>query len=216
MKQLVKIIHLIPGHLPAILALALIGYAAWPIFNDSAPTRCQAWDDTGLRAQSVYTNLQDPAAVAIFTEISESIICQCGCNFILASCPHQECPWGIPARRFIENRIQSGMTAPEILVKLEDGFGESARKDPVMIGLAATGQTQLVDQFVHGYGRKISALSSGFIWPISLAGLLLGAYLAFTWWKRNRRSASSNKVEANLVASDPDQGIDTEFHNLDR
>lgn len=138
-----------------------------------------------LQAQEVYTNLKDPEQIAIFNEVSDSVICQCGCHFVLSSCPHVECPWGIPVRRFMENRIREGMQAPEIIEKLENGFGAAYMNDPVILELEQQGRSDLVDKIVNGHGPAIRATTANWI-PVLLISVfcIAGLLIAIRYFRK--------------------------------
>ena len=140
-----------------------------------------------VSAQNVYTNLHDAQQVQNFSEVSEQLVCQCGCNFVLSVCPHVECPWGIPARRFIEGRIKDGATAAEIVHKFRYGFGPGIKQHADVQKLMAEGQSNLVMQLVQGYGPKIIARSSLGLPLLLIALLVVSSGIAFRyWWQRKK------------------------------
>lgn len=159
-----------------------------------------------LAAQRVYSELTDEAQIRVFTEVSEGLICQCGCRMVLSTCPHVECPWGIPARRFIENRIREGQTADQILNGFENGFGPGVEKDPVIQRLRAQGRGDLVRDFRDGFGAHVRA-RTGHTVPILLVTLftLLMFWLGRLWWQRNR-----SKKQPDGSAKEPEAGPDSD------
>ncbi|MBM2838283.1 MAG: hypothetical protein HW415_908 [Deltaproteobacteria bacterium] len=48
-------------------------------------------------------------------EVEEAIMCQCGCGIVLKHCPHQNCGYAIPARRYITDLIKEGKGKEEII-----------------------------------------------------------------------------------------------------
>ncbi|MBE7438046.1 MAG: hypothetical protein HS115_06280 [Spirochaetales bacterium] len=141
-----------------------------------------------LVAQKVYTDLTRPQEVRAFTEVSDNLICQCGCNFVLSSCPHTECPWGIPARRLIESRIQSGDTAAQVIADFEQGFKDKLTTDPVARSLLMQGRADLYAQFRDGYGPSIRARTPPyFLIALSVAALVLAFFTLRLFWQKNRR-----------------------------
>lgn len=139
---------------------------------------------SSLHPKSAYTQLTDPAQVKIFEQASEGMICQCGCHHILNSCPHVECPFAIPVRRFIEDRIREGMGAEEIVYKMEHGFGEDIRKDPRVMELAKAGRDDLVNGFVHGHGHQIVARTSPLIPALITILFSILAFLLYRRWRK--------------------------------
>ncbi|MCB1138712.1 MAG: hypothetical protein KDK23_08150 [Leptospiraceae bacterium] len=138
-----------------------------------------------LMAQEVYTNLKQPEQIRIFNKVSDSVICQCGCHFILSSCPHVECPWGIPVRRFVENRIREGMGAEEIIYRLEHGFGKKYMDDPVVVELINQGRADLVQKIVDGHGPSIRGTTANWI-PILLIAIFViaGLLIAIRYFRK--------------------------------
>ncbi|MEQ9366507.1 MAG: hypothetical protein RIF32_19860 [Leptospirales bacterium] len=185
-------------YLPHAALLLLLGWLSFPTVLPLLAPR-----DSGheLHAQEVYTDLTDPQQIRVFTEVSDGLICQCGCHFVLSSCPHVECPWGIPARRFMEIKIQEGMSATEILSKFETGFGGEIRQYPLIQKYIQEGREDIVSELERGYGPGISAHASPFgIVAILIFTAVVASFLFSYWWKRNRggktRSASNKKSAA--------------------
>jgi cytochrome c-type biogenesis protein CcmH len=72
-------------------------------------------DAAGAAAQSAQTDLTDRGQIQTFREVSEALVCQCGCNMILYVCNHQNCPSAIPFRAEIERQIRDGKRKDEIV-----------------------------------------------------------------------------------------------------
>lgn len=141
-----------------------------------------------LHAQAVYTNLKDPEQILTFTNVSRALICGCGCHLVLSTCPHVDCPWGIPARRFIENRIREGMNSEQIIHGMVNGFGPGVRKDPVIEMLVAQGREDFARKFETGFGPQVLARTGGF--STTLVVLLffgVSAAAAFLWFRGKKR-----------------------------
>lgn len=51
----------------------------------------------------------------IFKDVSEELICQCGCNLVLGQCGHINCPSAVPMRKQIEEMVLAGKTKKEML-----------------------------------------------------------------------------------------------------
>lgn len=49
------------------------------------------------------------------SEVEQALICQCGCGIVLKHCPHQNCGYAIPARRYIAELIKEGKGKEEII-----------------------------------------------------------------------------------------------------
>ena len=117
-------------------------------------------------AQSAKTQLKDPVLATRFNEVSDRLVCQCGCNMILQVCNHVNCPSAVPMRHSIETQLLAG--APD---------------DSIVAG------------FVGEYGLKVlsSPPTSGFnlaAWVMPgfalLVGLFTAVYLSMRWAAKRR------------------------------
>lgn len=52
---------------------------------------------------------------AQFKRISHKLVCQCGCNYLLAECQHLECPSAIPLRKQIREYLKRGMSEQAVI-----------------------------------------------------------------------------------------------------
>lgn len=66
---------------------------------------------------------------AQFKRISQKLVCQCGCNYLLSDCPHLECPSAIPMRKQIRAYLAQGMSEQAVI--------EAMVKEHGMVVLAA-------------------------------------------------------------------------------
>lgn len=156
-----------------------------------------------LRAQEVYTQLKDPAQILTFTNVSRALICGCGCHLVLSTCPHVDCPWGIPARRFIENRIREGKTSEEIIQGMVSGFGPEARQDPIVQMLLAQGREDFAAKFENGFGTQVLARTGGFSAYLVFAVFALAAGgLLFAFLRRRARKAAPSPQTHASAAKD--------------
>jgi hypothetical protein len=187
--------------LPHLTLLVLLGWLSFPL---ALPLIQPHESSHRLHAQNVYTDLSDPAQIRVFTEVSDGLICQCGCHFVLSSCPHVECPWGIPVRRFLEIKIREGMSAPEILTKMETGFGPEIRRYALVREFLEQGREDIVIGLESGWGPSISAHASAV--PLVALILLTGTLAVFLfsyWWKGNR---ARNRAARNAPPEDKTPG----------
>ncbi len=125
-------------------------------------------------AQSAKTTLKDPVLANRFNEISDRLVCQCGCNMVLRVCNHQNCPSAIPMRHEIEKQLTAG-----------------------------TDDDTIVQSFVSEYGLKVlsSPPTEGFdlaawIMPgfVLLIGLFVVVYMATRWASRRKLAAAAAPV----------------------
>ena len=125
---------------------------------------------TAAFAQSAKTQLADPVLATRFNEISDRLVCQCGCQMILRVCNHVNCPSAIPLRHEIEKQLLEG-------------------KDDETI----------VASFVAQHGQKVlsSPPATGFnlaAWVMPGFGMLVGLFIVFTIasrWAARRRVAAA-------------------------
>ena len=142
----------------------------------------------GIYSQEVFSNLKNPKDIQVFTTVSESLVCQCGCRFLLSVCPHIECPWGIPARRIIEKEILLGKSAEKIVYSFKNGFGNEIYKNTEAKLLLEQGKKQFVEELMRGYGRKIQGKTSFFL-PVLLIIIffLIAVFLIVYWYNKNKK-----------------------------
>lgn len=88
-----------------------------------------------LYAQSAKSNLEDPAQALRFNDISDKLVCQCGCNMILRVCNHFECPSALPMRAKLEEQILAGMTDEAIVADFVGEYGKVILSAPTAKGV---------------------------------------------------------------------------------
>jgi cytochrome c-type biogenesis protein CcmH/NrfF len=146
---------------------------------------------SGALAQSAKTTLTDPALATRFNEISDRLVCQCGCQMILRVCNHVNCPSAVPMRRSIEEQLLAG--APD---------------DSIVAGFVAE----------HGLKVLSSPPASGLnlaAWVMPGFALLLGAFAAVylaSRWAAKRRAATA--APAAVVDPDLERRIEEEMRSV--
>lgn len=100
------------------LTLLVVGHASSPAF-----------------AQSAKTTLRDPVQAKRFNEISDRLVCQCGCNMVLRVCNHQNCPSAVPMRHEIEKQIGEGKDDDTIVAGFVTESGIKVLSTPPAEGL---------------------------------------------------------------------------------
>ena len=78
-----------------------------------------------------------PAASYQRTDVSNKIMCLCGCNAVLEECPHQDCNWGIPAKNLITEDLAKGQPPSEIIKYFVATYGEKVLAAPGKSGFNA-------------------------------------------------------------------------------
>lgn len=86
-------------------------------------------------AQSAKTQLTDPDQAHLFNDISDRLVCQCGCQMVLKVCNHQNCPSAIPMRREIERKIVGGVPADSIVASFREEHGLKVLSSPPAEGI---------------------------------------------------------------------------------
>jgi cytochrome c-type biogenesis protein CcmH/NrfF len=89
----------------------------------------------GAFAQSAKTTLRDPVLAERFNDISDRLVCQCGCQMVVRVCNHQNCPSALPIRRQIEKRLQGGATDDEIVDEFVGEHGLKVLSSPPAEGV---------------------------------------------------------------------------------
>lgn len=123
----------------------------------------------GVWGQSAKTRLTDPAQAHLFNDISDRLVCQCGCQMMLRVCNHQNCPSATPMRASIEKQIEEGADPDVIVAGFVDEHGVKVLSTPPAEGL------NLAAWVMPGFAI--------------LVGLLLIVHYAGHWAARRRKAA---------------------------
>lgn len=144
-------------------------------------------------AQSAQSTLPDPKQAERFNEISDGLVCQCGCNMILRVCNHFECPSALPMRAKIEEQITAGMTDEEIVAGFVEEYGKVVLATPPPEGL------NLAAWVMPGFAVLI--------------GLLLSLYFVSDWLakKKVRPATETAPLDPTLK-----RRIEDELKGMDR
>ncbi len=124
-------------------------------------------------AQSAKTTLRDPEQAKRFNEISDRLVCQCGCNMVLRVCNHQNCPSATPMRHEIEKQIQAGESDDAIVAHFVDESGTKVLSSPPAEGL------NLAAWVMPGFALGV--------------GLFAAWYFAARWAGKRRLATASAK-----------------------
>ena len=88
----------------------------------------------GALAQSAKTHIKDPALAKRFNEVSDDLVCQCGCNMGLRVCNHENCPSALPMRHEIEEKLQAGASDDSITAGFVKEYGDKVLAEPPATG----------------------------------------------------------------------------------
>ncbi len=69
-----------------------------------------------------------------FSELEESLTCQCGCGLTVHSCNHLQCPSAIPLRAEIREQMALGKDKDGILGYFREKYGEKILSAPTTRG----------------------------------------------------------------------------------
>jgi cytochrome c-type biogenesis protein CcmH/NrfF len=127
-------------------------------------------------AQSAKTQLTDPELSGRFNEVSEKLVCQCGCNEQLSVCSMQDCGSATPMRQEIERQLTAGQTNDDIVKYFVDKDGLKILSSPPAEGI------NLAAWVMPGFALLI--------------GLAFVMYMAARWAaKRRMATAGGGPVE---------------------
>lgn len=91
-----------------------------------------------VRAASTHTRLTDPILQDRFHQISQELICQCGCNLVLDVCNHHNCGSATPMRERIDQELLEGRSDSEIVAGFVDDMGLVVLSAPPASGFNLT------------------------------------------------------------------------------
>jgi len=157
-----------------------------------------------LSAQNTTTSLKDPKHIDSFLDVTSKIRCICLPSLPIQSCSFNMCSASAYLKNFIENQIKAGMSGDDIIFKMEHGFGEDARMDPVVVHFQSDGNQGMVDSIVYGFGEKIlakpdSTWINGTLFLLGICGL--GGI--FLYFKKNKKVLlTKTEPKANLQVSE--------------
>lgn len=122
-------------------------------------------------------------------DISQQLVCQCGCTMVLQNCSHVECASRETMTAMITQKIAQGQSAEQIIQSFREQYGEQVLAAPPKQGFNLTA------------------------WLTPLIALLFGgsvAYVALRSWARRGRRPQTNG------ATGTEEG-DTEYwHQLEK
>lgn len=117
--------------------------------------------------------LVESASAITPEEVSNELVCQCGCGLVLNNCNHSDCGVAIPMRDTIKQKIRQGESLEQIVAYYVSQYGEVVLSTPTKQGFNLT------------------------VWILPFIGLAVGAgiiILMLFLWTRKRRYVLANKV----------------------
>lgn len=67
---------------------------------------------------------------AAYKDVSDKLICQCGCNYGLSWCPHLNCPSAPIIRQAIREKLATGQSEEQVLQAMVAQFGPAILAAP--------------------------------------------------------------------------------------
>lgn len=64
------------------------------------------------------------------SDVSDQLVCQCGCTLILSNCNHAECPSRETMTALIVQELDRGQTSPQIIQTFVTQYGEQVLASP--------------------------------------------------------------------------------------
>jgi cytochrome c-type biogenesis protein CcmH/NrfF len=139
-----------------------------------------------ITGESISTNLSDPKHREIYHEVTSKIRCICLPSLPIKSCSFNNCEVSALLKNFMENQIKNGLTAEEIIQKMQTGFGQEVVNDEVVQRFLRTGNEGMANGIFYGFGEKILAEPNS-LW-INTTLYILGIFglgVIFFYFKRN-------------------------------
>ncbi len=125
---------------------------------------------------------------AAFRRVSNRLVCQCGCGYMVLSCNHVDCNSATFIRRTIHTSLAAGKSEDAIVAAFVDQYGPRILPEPPKKGFSLTA------------------------WIMPFVGLLLGtALVSFVLWQWKHRPATPEGVEVAGVPL-PDDSQSHEAH----
>jgi cytochrome c-type biogenesis protein CcmH len=138
-----------------------------------------------------------PAGALTVSEVAREMSCRCGCSMTVDGCNHTNCPFAVPARKTIGEKIEAGMTKEAILRFYVSQYGEQVLAAPTKTGFNLTA------------------------WILPFVMILAGGAIVRTVvkrWTRTERASPSSPADAPSDAGDAGyrEKLEKELKDLDR
>lgn len=165
-----------------------------------------------IYSESVHTELTQPKHIEIFHEVTSKIRCICLPSLPIKGCSYNNCAISSYIKKFIENQIQKGETTESIVHKMQYGFGDDIKDDPVIQHFIKVGNEQIVHNLVFGFGETILAEPNSMRINITIFAVVLLGLLVMVIYIKKR----IHKRETNLEhSSKPDSTTEKYLEELD-
>lgn len=72
------------------------------------------------------------------SEVARELSCRCGCSMTVDGCNHTNCPFAVPARKAIDEKIAQGMSKEAVIQSFVAQYGEVVLAAPTKKGFNLT------------------------------------------------------------------------------
>ena len=135
-----------------------------------------------LLGSPAHTIQQYSAEEALFKEVADSLVCQCGCHKMLSTCEMQGCHSATPMRAEVKEKLAEGVGKEAILASFVDRYGLIVLSAPPTSGFHLTA------------------------WIMPFVALIAGAWVAKrvlgSWKRQTAETASNNPEKSDAKATD--------------
>lgn len=113
-----------------------------------------------------------------FRRVSNRLLCQCGCNYMVLSCNHLDCPSATYIRKTIMTSLADGMSEDVIVANFVDQYGVQILPEPPL----------------HGFSLMA--------WVMPFLALLLGGVgVTYVLWQWKKPVADAEQIPADAGES---------------
>jgi cytochrome c-type biogenesis protein CcmH len=127
---------------------------------------------------------EDGVDEAAFRRVSNRLLCQCGCGYMVLSCNHLDCPSATYIRRTIRTSLAAGKTEEAAFAIIVDQYGPKVLPEPPRAGFA------------------------WMAWIMPFAGLLLGgSAVTYVLWRWKRGPSTEEFAEKDAAEGTPAEPV---------
>ena len=155
---------------------------------------------SSIHSQSTHSNLRNKDDLKRFKEVSQSLVCQCGCKMLLDSCNHSTClAWSM--RSIIDQLILAGYSRQFILNGFESGFSINMLEHHKAFDILKAEQYKdYVSKYSNGFGSSVLSKPKNKQSLISIILASLGIFLTvllFIYRRKKPISVGSQEYLSN-------------------
>lgn len=148
---------------------------------------------------SAHSSKLNGQQAVMFSEISEELICQCGCNLVLGQCGHVNCPSAIPMREKIEEMLLAQKSKTEIMAYFMNDYN--------FRGKGPFGKAILSQPATEGFDLMA--------WVMPFLLFVVFTAVVFVVVKRSTAKTKTAAVPSSAPASELDKRIEDELKKME-